>query len=86
MGPQLTASGHMKSHVHVARACMHALAHVRSSHLMWPHADILVVAVGEQPATFGTPGVKENCFFMKEVRSQFVSWLVGWVGGFQAAS
>ena len=30
--------------------------------------DILVVSVGEQPATFGTPGVEENCFFMKEVR------------------
>jgi NADH:ubiquinone reductase (non-electrogenic) len=29
--------------------------------------DILVVAIGEQPATFGTPGVAENCFFMKEV-------------------
>jgi NADH:ubiquinone reductase (non-electrogenic) len=27
----------------------------------------LVVAVGEQPASFGVPGVKENCFFMKEV-------------------
>jgi NADH dehydrogenase FAD-containing subunit len=27
----------------------------------------LVVAVGEVPATFGTPGVRENCFFMKEV-------------------
>ncbi len=30
--------------------------------------DILVVAVGEQPATFGVKGVKEYCFFMKEVR------------------
>ena len=30
--------------------------------------DILVVSVGEQPATFGTPGVEENCYFMKEVR------------------
>jgi NADH:ubiquinone reductase (non-electrogenic) len=29
--------------------------------------DILVVSVGEQPATFGTPGVEENCFFMKEI-------------------
>jgi len=29
--------------------------------------DILVVAVGEQPATFGVPGVRENCFFMKEI-------------------
>lgn len=27
--------------------------------------DILVVSVGEQSATFGTPGVRENCFFMK---------------------
>lgn len=27
----------------------------------------LFVAVGEQPATFGTPGVAEHCFFMKEV-------------------
>lgn len=27
----------------------------------------LVIAVGEQPASFGIPGVKENCFFMKEV-------------------
>jgi NADH:ubiquinone reductase (non-electrogenic) len=27
----------------------------------------LIVAVGEQPASFGVPGVKENCFFMKEV-------------------
>ena len=24
--------------------------------------DILVVAVGEQPATFGIPGVDEHCF------------------------
>ncbi|KAI7841841.1 hypothetical protein COHA_004370 [Chlorella ohadii] len=29
--------------------------------------DILIVSVGEQPATFGTPGVAENCFFMKEI-------------------
>ncbi|KAI3438808.1 hypothetical protein D9Q98_001225 [Chlorella vulgaris] len=29
--------------------------------------DILVVSVGEQSATFGTPGVRENCFFMKEI-------------------
>eukprot|EP00892_Ulva_mutabilis_P004213 jgi/Ulvmu1/2163/UM013_0006.1 len=26
-----------------------------------------VVGVGEQPATFGVPGVREHCFFMKEV-------------------
>jgi hypothetical protein len=37
--------------------------------------DILVVAVGEQPGTFGTPGVEEHCFFMK----------VGWVGGWLPA-
>lgn len=30
--------------------------------------DYLVLGVGEMPATFGTPGVRENCFFMKEVR------------------
>lgn len=30
--------------------------------------DIVVVAVGEQQATFGIPGVKEHCFFMKEVQ------------------
>ncbi|KAG2487513.1 hypothetical protein HYH03_013931 [Edaphochlamys debaryana] len=29
--------------------------------------DKAVVAVGEQPATFGVPGVRENCFFMKEI-------------------
>eukprot|EP00878_Enallax_costatus_P005917 GHUV01006208.1.p1 GENE.GHUV01006208.1~~GHUV01006208.1.p1 ORF type:complete len:338 (+),score=70.72 GHUV01006208.1:311-1324(+) len=29
--------------------------------------DVLVVAVGERPATFGVPGVAEHCFFMKEV-------------------
>ncbi|KAG2424789.1 hypothetical protein HXX76_014213 [Chlamydomonas incerta] len=29
--------------------------------------DRAVIAVGEQPATFGIPGVRENCFFMKEV-------------------
>jgi len=29
--------------------------------------DLLVVAVGEQPATFGVPGVAEHCSFMKEV-------------------
>jgi NADH:ubiquinone reductase (non-electrogenic) len=27
----------------------------------------LVVSVGEQPASFGVPGVKDHCFFMKEV-------------------
>ena len=27
--------------------------------------DILVVAVGEEPATFGVPGVSDYCFFMK---------------------
>jgi len=27
----------------------------------------LVVAIGEQPASFRVPGVKENCFFMKEI-------------------
>jgi hypothetical protein len=30
--------------------------------------DTLVVAVGEQPASFGVPGVHEHCFFMKEIR------------------
>lgn len=29
--------------------------------------DVAVVAVGEQPATFGVPGVREHCYFMKEV-------------------
>lgn len=29
--------------------------------------EYLVLGVGEMPATFGTPGVRENCFFMKEV-------------------
>lgn len=27
--------------------------------------DTLVMAIGEQPATFGVPGVQEHCFFMK---------------------
>eukprot|EP00192_Tetraselmis_astigmatica_P005159 CAMPEP_0117678632 /NCGR_PEP_ID=MMETSP0804-20121206/17399_1 /TAXON_ID=1074897 /ORGANISM="Tetraselmis astigmatica, Strain CCMP880" /LENGTH=503 /DNA_ID=CAMNT_0005488029 /DNA_START=142 /DNA_END=1653 /DNA_ORIENTATION=- len=30
--------------------------------------DMLVVAVGEQPATFGVPGVAEYCCFMKEIK------------------
>lgn len=30
--------------------------------------DVLVVSVGERPASFGVPGVEEHCFFMKEVR------------------
>ncbi|KIZ07869.1 NADH dehydrogenase [Monoraphidium neglectum] len=29
--------------------------------------DTLVVAVGEQPSTFGVPGVAEHAFFMKEI-------------------
>ena len=29
--------------------------------------DLLVLAVGEQPATFGVPGVSEHCHFMKEI-------------------
>ena len=29
--------------------------------------DMLVVSVGERPATFGVPGVREHCYFMKEV-------------------
>eukprot|EP00884_Botryococcus_braunii_P014579 jgi/Botrbrau1/23121/Bobra.0243s0051.1 len=29
--------------------------------------DIVVVAVGEKPATYDVPGVYEHCFFMKEV-------------------
>ena len=29
--------------------------------------DVLVVSVGERPATFGVPGVREHCYFMKEV-------------------
>ena len=29
--------------------------------------DVLVVAVGEQPGTFGAPGVGEHCFFIKEI-------------------
>mmetsp|Transcript_22742 Transcript_22742/g.70657 ORF Transcript_22742/g.70657 Transcript_22742/m.70657 type:complete len:515 (+) Transcript_22742:344-1888(+) len=29
--------------------------------------DLLVVAVGEMPASFGVPGVMDNCFFMKEI-------------------
>lgn len=32
--------------------------------------DKAVVAVGEQPATFGVKGVKEHCFFMKGEREQ----------------
>ncbi|EFJ45750.1 hypothetical protein VOLCADRAFT_63330 [Volvox carteri f. nagariensis] len=48
---------------------------VQSTHLLqlskpWQmqiQYDKAVVAVGEQPATFGVPGVKEHCFFMKEV-------------------
>lgn len=27
--------------------------------------DLLIVAVGEQPATFGVPGVEEHCYFLK---------------------
>lgn len=27
--------------------------------------DTLVMAIGEQPATFGVPGVQEHCFYMK---------------------
>ena len=29
--------------------------------------DVVVVAVGEQPATFGVKGVEENCVFLKEI-------------------
>jgi len=29
--------------------------------------DYCVVAVGERPATFGVPGVRENCVFLKEI-------------------
>lgn len=29
--------------------------------------DLVVVAVGEKPATFGVPGVEEHAYFMKEV-------------------
>jgi NADH:ubiquinone reductase (non-electrogenic) len=29
--------------------------------------DILVVSVGEQPATLGVPGVDQYCHFMKEI-------------------
>eukprot|EP00877_Chromochloris_zofingiensis_P010276 jgi/Chrzof1/5501/Cz16g05180.t1 len=29
--------------------------------------DTAVVAVGEQPATFGVPGVEKHCYFMKEI-------------------
>ena len=29
--------------------------------------DKAVIAVGEQPATFGVKGVREHCFFMKEI-------------------
>ncbi|CAL8465647.1 g5183 [Coccomyxa elongata] len=29
--------------------------------------DLLVMAVGEQTATFGVPGVEDHCFFMKEI-------------------
>lgn len=35
--------------------------------------DILVVAVGEQPATFGVKGVEEHCYFMK-ARPLAVKW------------
>ena len=30
--------------------------------------DLLVVAVGERPATFGVAGVEEHCYFMKASR------------------
>ena len=29
--------------------------------------DVAVVAVGERPATFGVPGVRQNCVFLKEI-------------------
>ncbi len=29
--------------------------------------DVLVVAVGEQPATFGVPGVEKHCCYIKEI-------------------
>lgn len=29
--------------------------------------DTCVIAVGERPATFGVPGVRENCVFLKEI-------------------
>lgn len=34
--------------------------------------DMLVVAVGEQPATFGVPGIAEHCSFMKEIKDTVV--------------
>ena len=30
--------------------------------------DILVVAVGAETATYGTPGVKENTYFLKDIK------------------
>ena len=35
------------------------------SHEFEVPSDLLVVAVGSQTATFGIPGVQENCFFIK---------------------
>ena len=42
--------------------------------------DVAVVAVGEQPATFNVPGVRENCYFMK-VRESAARQLEGLLRG-----
>lgn len=36
--------------------------------------DVLVVSIGERPATFGTPGVAEHCFFMKASAPACFGW------------
>ena len=52
---------HLRDAGHISKTCPSspALAQV-------PY-DLLVVTVGEQPATFGVPGVSQYCHFMKEI-------------------
>jgi hypothetical protein len=50
-----------------ARCGTHTVIHTQIEY------DKAIVAVGEQPATFGVKGVREHCFFMKGERNDMCS-------------
>jgi hypothetical protein len=61
--------------------CMASVAHESGQkpefEISW---DRLVMAVGEQTATFGVPGVEEHCFFMKATLTTSAYYLPSFLG------
>ena len=74
--PPTHARTHARTHAHTPRAHAHARAHAHRRHHRTPPQndvtlqvpyDILLLGVGSVNNTFGIPGVREHCFFLKSI-------------------